>query len=190
MQWHTKYSPPDVRELRADVPENAARVVQWCLAKHPADRPADAVQLHRELRAVYGSLRSLESVLHESLRGTGIAIEGGPDRFDVSVPLADGRKQRVVIQLCSGLAVTEQVVRIYSICGPADEQYYRRALELNPHFSHGAVGLENIGGIPHFVMTNAFPRATCDPDEIRQSVLGIAQRADDVEHYVTGRDSH
>ncbi len=190
MQWHSENSPRDVRELRAEIPENAARFVDRCLAKHPADRYTDAVQLHQELRAVYGSLRSLQSLLHESLRGTGIAVEGDADHFDLVVQLAGGRKQGVVVETCDSSAVAEQVVRIYSICGPADERHYRRALELNPHFPHGAIGLENIGGLPYFVMTNAFPRSTCDPDEIRHSVLGIAQRADDVERCLTGKDSH
>jgi serine/threonine-protein kinase len=190
MQWHTENSPRDVRELREEIPESAAQLVKRCLAKHPADRPADAIQLHRDLRAVYGSLRSLESLLRESLRGTEIQLDGESNRFDLTVQVACGRQQRVVVQSCDSLAVTEQVVRIYSVCGPADEHHYRRALELNPHFPHGAIGLENISGVPHFVMTNAFPRATCDPDEIRQSVLGIAQRADDVERCLTGKDSH
>ena len=34
-------------------------------------------------------------------------------------------------------------MRVYSICGPAEERYYRRALELNPKFPYGAIGLED-----------------------------------------------
>jgi eukaryotic-like serine/threonine-protein kinase len=190
MQWHSQRLPPDVRELRPDIPENAAQLVERCLAKNPADRPTDATQLHHELRCVYGSLRSLESLLRESLRGTDVTIEGEGNCFEVIVLLPGSRKQRVVVETCTSLAIAEQVVRIYSICGPADERHYRRALELNPQFAHGAIGLENIQGVPFFVMTNAFPRATCDPDEIRHSVLGIAQRADEVERCISGRDSH
>lgn len=190
MQWHSQRTPTDVRELRPDIPENAARLVERCLAKNPADRPTDATQLHHELRAVYGSLRSLESLLRESLHGTGIAIQGEARRFELDVKLAGDRQQRVVVETCDSLAIAEQVVRIYSICGPAEERHFRRALELNPQFAHGAIGLENVRGVPYFVMTNAFPRATCDPEEIRHSVLGIAQRADDVERCITGRDSH
>lgn len=190
MQWHTASSAPDVRELRPEVPDNVAQVIQRCLAKEPADRYEDAVQLHRELRAVYGSLRSLESLLHESLRGTGIVVEGENDQFELVVQLADNRRQRVTVQTCDSAAISEQVVRIYSVCGPASEQHYRRALELNPHFPYGAIGLENIGGKPYFVMTNAFPRSSVDPEELRHSILGIGQRADDVERCLTGRDNH
>lgn len=190
MQWHSSSTAPDVRELRSEIPDNVAQVVQRCLAKNPTERYQDAIQLHRELRAVYGSLRSLESLLHESLRGTGIVVDGESDQFDLVVQLPDNRRQRVVIQTCNSAAIAEQVVRIYSVCGPASEQHYRRALELNPHFPYGAIGLEDIQGRPHFVMTNAFPRSTVDPEELRHSILGIAQRADDVERCITGRDLH
>jgi serine/threonine-protein kinase len=190
MRWHREGVVPDVRDVREDLPETAAHLISRCLAKNPTDRFADAVDLHRELLALYGSLRSLESLLHESLRGTGIEIEGSGNRFELIVHLPEGRKQRVVVETCTAAAISEQVVRIYSICGRACEQHYRRALELNPTFPYGAVGLEQIEGVAYFVMTNAFPRATCDPAEIRHSVLGIAERADAVEHCVSGEDTH
>jgi serine/threonine-protein kinase len=190
MQWHNTESAPDVRELRPEIPDNVARVVHRCLAKSPADRYEDALHLHRELQAVYGSLRSLESLLHESLRGTGVKVQGENDRFDLVVQLADNRRQRVIVQSCNSPAIAEQIVRIYSICAPSSDRYYRRALELNPQFPYGAIGLENIDGTSYFVMTNAFPRSTVDPEELRHSILGIAQRADDVERCLTGRDRH
>jgi hypothetical protein len=39
-------------------------------------------------------------------------------------------------------------------------------------------------------MSNTYPRATCDPEEVCQSVLTIAKYADEVEHQLTGRDRH
>lgn len=190
VQWHSVHSPPDIRELNADLPEVVAQLLQRCLAKNPEDRYPDATVLHQELRAVYGSLRTLHSLIEESLRDTAIEIAGTGNRYELVVPLKCGRKQRVIVQVCDSAAIAEQVVRVYSICGPADEKHYRRALELNPHFPHGAIGLENIDGRSYFVMTNAFPRATCDPEELRHSILGIAQRADDVERCITGNDLH
>lgn len=190
MQWHSTNSAPDVRVLRPEIPDSVAKVVRRCLAKDPAYRYTDAAHLHRELRAVYGSLRSLESLLHEALRGTGVRVEGEGDRFELLIHLADNRRQRVIIESCDSPAIAEQVVRIYSVCGPASERYYRRALELNPQFPYGAIGLEQIDGLPHFVMTNAFPRSSCDPEEFLHSVMGIAQRADDVERCLTGADKH
>ncbi|MBM4003116.1 MAG: YbjN domain-containing protein [Planctomycetes bacterium] len=64
----------------------------------------------------------------------------------------------------------------------------RRALELNAHIPHGAIALESVAGQLCFVMGNTYPRATCDVEEIRQSVRTVAHYADLVEHQLTGWD--
>jgi hypothetical protein len=77
---------------------------------------------------------------------------------------------------------------VYSICGPADGTYYRRALELNAQIPHGSLAIERIGTTDHFVMLNSYLRATCESLEIRHGIQDIAQWADDVEHALTGKD--
>ena len=74
------------------------------------------------------------------------------------------------------------------MCGPTSASYYERALHLNAVMSHGAIGIETVSGIPHFVMVNSYPRATCDPHEIRTSVAEVAKYADQVERLLTGED--
>jgi hypothetical protein len=66
----------------------------------------------------------------------------------------------------------------------------RRALELNGRVPHGSIAIEQCEGVDYFVMGNAYPRASCDPEEIRQSVLVIARHADAVELALTGADRH
>jgi serine/threonine-protein kinase len=188
MQGHMHDPIPELNELVNLMPENAARLIRLCLAKRPQDRFSDAETLLHELRAVYGSLRSLESLLQESLRREAITLMGKGDNFQAAVQLTGGRQQKVTIEIRDSVAVAEQVVRISSICGPADEKHFLRALRLNPDFPYGALGVEIIEGTPHFVMTNVFPRATCDPEEIRLSVLGIAQHADDAERWLSEKD--
>lgn len=188
MQQHLTESPPDVREICPEVPDIAARIVRQCLAKEPGQRIPDAESLLSELQAVYGSLRSLESLLQESLRREDVQLVGRENHFQVIVPLPGGRRQKVTVEVRDSLAVAEQVVRISSICGPADERHFLRALRLNPDFPYGALGVEILDDKPHFVMTNVYPRATCDPEEIRLSVLGIAQHADDAERWLSEKD--
>ena len=43
-------------------------------------------------------------------------------------------------------------------------------------------------GIPYFVVIDTYPRATCDSEEIRRSVLEIVWLADEVERLLTGHD--
>jgi serine/threonine-protein kinase len=187
---HATDPVPDIRAFRDDVPDDAASVVLTCMAKDPKDRYADAGALLGEVKAVYGSLRSLESLLRDALANTQIQVEDAGDRYVIQIPLKGGRSQTVFIESCAAEAIAERVVKIYSVCGPANESFYRRALELNAVIPHGSVAIEKIGGQPHFVIGNTYPRATCDPEEIRRSVLTIAQHADDVERCLTGGDRH
>ncbi|MEO6525144.1 MAG: protein kinase [Gemmatimonadaceae bacterium] len=66
MVAHMAERPPDVQVLRPDCPEPLAWLVMQCLAKDPNDRPADAVELLRQLDAA-PSLPSSASVA--SLQG-------------------------------------------------------------------------------------------------------------------------
>lgn len=179
-------------ELRLDALAPAGdgprRVIERCLAYHANQRYRDAAELCEEFRALYGSLRSLGSLLRESLTGVQATIEGGGDQFTVTVPLPGGRSQKVHVATCRGSNVSEELVRIYSVCAPIRECYFRRALELNADICHGAIAIQDVDGRPHFVMSDAYPRATCDPHEVRQSVLTIARHADRVEQLLTGSD--
>jgi serine/threonine-protein kinase len=187
---HALEPVPEVQQFRSEVPEAAAAVIRRCLAKSPQDRYADATELCGELQAVYGTLRSLESLVAEALSGLDVRMTRDDERFIVEVPLAGERSQKVYIESCPGQLIADRLVKVYSICGPASAGYYQRALELNAVVPHGAIAIEHFEGQPYFVMGNTYPRATCDPEEIRQSVLAIARHADAVEHSITAQDQH
>jgi tRNA A-37 threonylcarbamoyl transferase component Bud32 len=186
-----KHAEEAIPELeRPEVPPEVLDVLRHSLAKRPAQRYPDGAAFYEELRAVYGNVRSTESLVREALDGLDLEWEGDGERFVATVPLHDGRHQRVIIEATRGPRLAERLVKIYSVCAPRCEEYYRRALELNAEMPHGAIALENIHGRPHFVMANTYPRATCDPEEIRRSVLAIAQHADEVEQMLTGEDQN
>jgi serine/threonine-protein kinase len=160
------------------------------MAKSPSERFPDATELFEELKAVYGGLQCLDSLLREAIADLPVQIAGRGDRFSLLVALPSGRSQTVIVEACMAQPIAERIVKIYSVCGPATEGYYQRALQLNASIPHGAIAIESIEDKPHFVMGNTYPRATCDVEEIRRSVLTIARYADDVEHLLTGRDRH
>jgi serine/threonine-protein kinase len=189
-EQHAEAPIPDICQVRSDVPSDAAAVIRKAMAKDPHDRYADAAEMHAELKAVYGGLRSLESLVRDALEGTPAIWHGDGDRFTVWVPLEGGRSQTVYIQSCRGGAIADSIVEIYSPCGPARDDYLRRALELNGRVPHGSIAIEPCDGKDYFVMGNAYPRATCDPEEIRRSVLMIASHADAIELALTGADRH
>jgi len=187
---HARRTEVDVRDIVAVAGDAPSRVVEACLAPIAERRYADAGELFDELRAVYGSLRDLESLLEESLADAQVTFQGSGDKSEVSVELDGGRSQIVHVEICSGAAVSDQIVEIFSICGPVCDRYLRRALELNASIPHGSIAIQTVDGKPQFVMSNAYPRATCDPEEIRRSVLSIARHADEVEQRLTGQDCH
>jgi serine/threonine-protein kinase len=189
---HQRSPVPDPRELAPDVPDAVAQIVRSCLAKRELDRHADAAELRDELRAALGRLRTLESLLDEALAGLRVtrraALPGGG--YEVCVELAGQRQQRVAVELQQAVVGGEELVRVSSPCGPADERYAVRALELNGRVHHGALAIEQFDGSRRFVMRNCHPRATCDPEELRRSVLEVASAADELEAQLLGGDLH
>jgi serine/threonine-protein kinase len=185
---HAMDPVPDILELCPDAPQDAIALVLKCMAKNPSERFEDASQLLDEVRRVYGGLRCLRSLVGEALVNLSVEIAGKEDRFSLLVSLPGGRSQRVIVEACDAQPISDRVVKIYSVCGPANEAYYQRALELNATIPHGSIAIEPIDGKPHFVMGNTYPRSTCDAEEIRRSVLTIARYADDVEYFLTGHD--
>jgi serine/threonine-protein kinase len=179
---------PDARDVQPEVPERAVQIIGRCLRKDPSERYADADALHLDLRSVYGRLRDVESLLREALVGVRATWRPEKGRFEVTVHLPDGRKQRVFVESGEAKLLSDEVVRLYSVCAPRREGYYHRALELNAEVPHASIAVQNVGGSPHFVMVATYPRATCDPEEVRASILNIARWADAVERILTGAD--
>lgn len=52
---HLTAPPPSAQEVRADIPDELDRYLRMLLAKDPADRPADAAEVARRLRAIRGA---------------------------------------------------------------------------------------------------------------------------------------
>jgi hypothetical protein len=96
--------------------------------------------------------------------------------------------QRVHIEVCPAQLGESRLIRISGICAPADEAHFRRALEFKGTWPHGALAIQDIDGETLFVMLNTYLQATCDAEDIRRSVQEIAQRADNMEQMLTGRD--
>jgi len=187
---HTHAPVPDPRERCPEVPGEAAELAMSCMAKHPGDRPPDGETVYHALQAVSRNVCQLAKLVDAALRDLIVTREDHEHRITLSVPQAGGRMQRVCVEECAAPIGQERVVKIYSICGPANPDYFRRALELNARLCHGSLAVEDVMGTPHFVMVNSFPRATCDPEEIRRSVVEIGRWADEVEKKLTVADRY
>jgi hypothetical protein len=187
---HAAAPVPDPRVHCPELPEGVVDLLNRCMAKNPADRPPDGVALHEELQVVSRRLRDLNSLVAEAMAQMEASWESDGKRVVITVPLPNERTQRVYVEETVSLPWSEQLLKIYSLCCPVDETYYRRALELNADICHGSLAIVELEGQPFFVMGNIYPRATCDPEEIRHSVRDIANWADKVEYALTGQDQH
>jgi hypothetical protein len=190
IEQHTASAVPALGELVPDLAPEIADLVQRCLAKAPQDRPRDGDELHHQLQQILLRLRDLKSLVAEAGCTCGWQQQDDDRRIALTVALPGGRRQRVFIEeRCDGPGA-EPIIRLYSVCGPADERCYRGALELNARIAHGSLALESIDGVPHFVMVNCYPRCTCDAAEIRRSVQEMSLWADTIEQALLEGDQH
>ncbi len=189
---HHQTPPRDPRLLAPHVPDKAVSIVARAMSKRPEERYQNAGELLEPLLELLGAIRDLPTLVRASLADEKVEIlEQENGDLEVDVKLDGGRSQSVFVEdTLSELGGGEHLLKIYSPCAPVDDSYLRRALELNSEVHHGALAIQDHDGRPYFVMRNNYPRATCDPEELRQSVLTIAQAADDVEAALLGDDRH
>lgn len=187
---HAAAPIPDPRRLCQDVPDGAVDLLNRCMAKDPTVRLPDGEALFQELQAVSRRLRDVKSLVAEAMTQVDASWTAEGNRIAINVRLPNNRSQRVFVEETDCGPWSEQLLKIYSVCCPVDETYYRRALELNAHICHGSLAIEELDGQPFFVMVNSYPRSTCDREEIHHSVRDIAGWADKVEQALTGQDRH
>jgi eukaryotic-like serine/threonine-protein kinase len=191
VRFHTRQTKIDLSHAERDLPAKVTGVLKLMLACEPSDRYDDAAVLHENLTATFGSLRPLRQLLDEAFPDESIEItESSVDQFMIRVPLPNGREQTVQVEIATETETSESIVRVFSICGRATDDYYERALRLNAKISHGSLAIQPIDSAPHFVMLNAYPRPTCDPEEIRKSVFAIAKHSDEVERLLSKDDRY
>jgi len=189
VRLHRDAPPPRLEDLLEETPPAAAAIIARCLAKRPQDRFPNAAALEHELRSLLRRLRSLDELVRLAVGSLGWQWRAhGNGAVEIDVELAGGRRQRVLIEEGTILGSTEPLVRIFSPSAPVQESYCRRALELNGEMHHAAIAIEEVEGVPYFVVRAAYPRATCDPEEIRDSVVTVAGMADEIEAALTGGD--
>tara|TARA_R110002126_G_scaffold77286_5_gene192776 strand:- start:612 stop:1055 length:444 start_codon:yes stop_codon:yes gene_type:complete len=142
------------------------------------------------LNAVLGQVQNIEAMLHEAFADNSLVTwKRKGHQYIVKVRQSEERKQTVFIEP-SDHQMHERLLLIYSTCCDAQPEYYEEALRLNAEISHGGISIREVNGETKFVMVDTFPRSTVDAEDIRKSVVAVAQHADDVEKKLTGHDLH
>jgi serine/threonine-protein kinase len=188
IQLHQHQAIPDINEA-VPVPDVLDAILKRCLAKSPADRYATARELADSFQHALYRLRDTESLVRESAKGLDCFIQGARDTFRVIIPQPGERLQEVIIEVTEGKH-NEQYLSVFSVCGPADPNYFAYALTLNSHLTFGSISIHDVLGKQMFVMSRTFLRDTVQPDELRDAMIEIARRSDSVEKQLTRLDQY
>lgn len=181
---------PSLRRIRNDVPLVVVDGIERMLAKNPDNRLQDGFEAFQLLTAILGELRDIESLLNEAFEHeTHISWSRWQDGFRLTAKLDGGRHQDVFV-VPSDHKTEQRLLVIYSLCAPVQKSFFENALRLNAELSHAGIAIREIDGESYFVMQNTYPRGTADPQEVRESVLEIAEQADIIEKVLTGKDIH
>jgi eukaryotic-like serine/threonine-protein kinase len=181
---------PTLRDAGIDVPLEICECVATLMAKTPANRPPTATEALQLLTAVAGDVPDVETLIASAFENQpNVTWSRTGEKFRIEVRLPEGRHQTVYIEP-SEHAIADRLVLIYSLCGDARPEYFEKGLRLNAQMAHGGLAIREIGGTPQFVMIDTYPRATVDVEEIRRSVLELANQADAVEKLLTGGDRY
>ncbi len=187
---HQKQAIPDIRTIVEAMPDRLAEILGRCLAKNPADRFASSLELADELRLVVQQLRDTESLIRDSMRGIDCFVQGSRDTFRIILPQRGGeRLQEVNAEVNEGKH-GERFLSVFSVCGPAEPSHYASALTLNARLTYGSLSIRHVLGVPMFVMSRTFPRDRVRSSDLRDAILEIARRSDQIEHQLTQLDQY
>jgi len=189
IRMHLTQPIPDIRRIAPGVDKRLAEIIERCLAKSPADRYATTGELADELQVLIHQFRDTESLVRQSLDGIDCFIQGSRDTFRIMIPQPGDRLQEVMIEVNDGEEGRgERFLSVFSVCGPADPEYFGFALALNSRLTCGGLSIRYVLGKPMLVMSRTFPRDRARPYDLRDAILQIAANSDQIEKKMTRLD--
>ncbi|MGE3314997.1 MAG: serine/threonine-protein kinase [Planctomycetaceae bacterium] len=181
--------PVDARRINPAISLEIAECLATLMSPTAANRPRDAIEAAQLLNAVAGDVPEIETMLSEAFRNaSNVRWKRVDERFHVEVRLPTGRRQIVVIERSRNAA--DNLVTLSSVCGTAQKEFLEYALRLNAEIAHGSLAVREIDDRAMFVMLNSYPAATVDVEEIRRSVLEMADEGDAFEMLLSSYDQH
>jgi len=135
-----------------------------------------------------GKRPSKQRLVGNAIADTDMEIESARDGLLVTVPLKDGRRQRVRV-LGANDPEGIPLLIFYTECGDCDPSRFEWALRKNLTIPYGAYGVRDIDGHAKFVMVQTLVRAYAKPSEIRSCIRAIAERGDSLESRLSSEDN-
>lgn len=189
IRMHRSQPVPDIRQIAPGVNPRLAAIIERCLAKSPADRYATADELGDEIQLLIHHFRDTEGLLRQSLEGVDCFIQGHRDTFRILIPQPGDRLHEVMVEVSDGEGgKAERFLSVFSVCGPADPEYYGFALAMNSRLTFGGLSIRYVLGKPMLVMSRTFARDRVGPRDLRDAIIEIAANSDRIEKKMTRLD--
>jgi len=118
----------------------------------------------------------------------GAEPRGSGDAFRFKLALSEGREQKVGVYHRPNDEGDDLVV-VYSECGPANPKYYEAVLRKNLAIPSGAFAIRDVDGTPNFVMVDTMLAATVTASALAKHIENVATRADMVEKAIAKEDT-
>lgn len=128
--------------------------------------------------------------LERFAKESGSRIQQSEDRIGMEISLAEGRTQKVFVDLNKTDSSKKPVILIYTVCGPANENVYKKALQSNAKLSHAAFALLDRKGETTLIMVSRRRLDGLNADTLADDVLYVARKGDDAEKQLHGEDKH
>ena len=107
-------------------------------------------------------------------------------RFKLALP--EGRFQKVAVYFGREDPQGDELVMIYSECGPVNPKYFEAILRKNLSIPAGAFAIRDVDGEPNFVLVDTLLARSVTPSILAKKIENIAARADLVEKSLTKED--
>jgi len=128
--------------------------------------------------------------LAELVRGAGELLGAAPQglgrSFTFRLSQPDGRGQ--LVRVHSTRTGEEELVVVYSECGPAQPKHFEAVLRKNAQLPVGAFGIRDVDGAAAFVLVETLPAERLSAPRLARTVERIAGRADTVEKSLAPED--
>lgn len=132
---------------------------------------------------------NVEDCIRRTAAYLGAEPSGSGSSFRFRLSVDGGRSQKVSVYFGQKDTEGDEIVVVYSECGPAKSKYYEAVLRKNLSIPDGAFAIRDVDGEPHFVMVDTMAAATVTPSGLAKKIEGIASRADSVEKVLTKEDT-
>ncbi len=118
----------------------------------------------------------------------GVKPAGSGKSYQFMLSLPNDRNQTVAVYFGREDAKGDELVVIYSECGPANPKFYEAVLRKNLGIPAGAFAIRDIDGVPNFVIVDTMVADAVTPSALAKKIENIASRADIVEKSLTKQD--